>query len=138
MGDSAKVNPIELKARREALGLSQGDLAALLGVKQVTISTWENGNRAPRDPSSVLDRLSALEDVLDAYVSEIVEQVEHASAVRNTPAVEVTTYATDSDWWEVDARAKAGRLPAALHRVAAAHACAEVRAELDLLVSIRV
>jgi DNA-binding transcriptional regulator YiaG len=35
----------ELRERREALSLSQGKLAALLGVDVMTISRWERGVR---------------------------------------------------------------------------------------------
>lgn len=38
-----------LKARRQALGFTQEELAALLEVRQPVISHWESGKRAPRD-----------------------------------------------------------------------------------------
>lgn len=36
-----------LRARREALGLTQVELAALVGVSQATISGWERGEYCP-------------------------------------------------------------------------------------------
>ncbi|CAN5793281.1 hypothetical protein BH23ACT12_BH23ACT12_19260 [soil metagenome] len=36
-----------IKARREELGLGQGQLAARVGVTQQTISRWENGDVVP-------------------------------------------------------------------------------------------
>lgn len=45
----------ELKAAREAAGLSRADLAALLGVHPSAVTQWENGEKAPR-----LDRMVAL------------------------------------------------------------------------------
>lgn len=44
----AAVSPQELRARREALGLSQTDLASYLGVSYWTLRNWESGRRAPR------------------------------------------------------------------------------------------
>jgi DNA-binding transcriptional regulator YiaG len=41
-------NPGEIKALREHMGLSQGDLARELGVRQQTISEWETGMYRPR------------------------------------------------------------------------------------------
>jgi molybdopterin-binding protein len=38
---------MEIKALRQALGLSQAELAALLGTHTMTISKWERGKLAP-------------------------------------------------------------------------------------------
>lgn len=38
---------MEIKKLREAAGLRQYELAALLGVKQASVSAWENGNAYP-------------------------------------------------------------------------------------------
>jgi transcriptional regulator with XRE-family HTH domain len=37
------MKPEELRRRREALGMTQDDLARELGVKMMTISRWERG-----------------------------------------------------------------------------------------------
>ena len=37
------MKPEELKQRREALGMTQDDLARELGVKMMTVSRWERG-----------------------------------------------------------------------------------------------
>ena len=39
--------PEEIKARRNELGLTQGELAARLGVALNTVSRWELGTSAP-------------------------------------------------------------------------------------------
>lgn len=52
-----------MRARRLALGLDQGDLAVVLGVKQVTVSRWETGER--EIPLGVLRELDALESAQD-------------------------------------------------------------------------
>ncbi len=131
------MNPIEIKARREALGLSQEQLGHMLGgVSRSTISTWEMGTRAPRDPVTVHMQLCQAEDVLAILIDEAAEAMEHASGVHNSPSVRYRTYASDADFWARDARAKAGEWAAALHRVAAAHAAAAVRDEYEIAVEI--
>lgn len=129
------MNPIELRSRRAALGLSQADLAALLDCPRPVLSTWETGTRNPRDPEGLHEDLCELEDVLEGLVGELVERIEHASAVQDSPTVTVRTYEADENWWAVDAEAREARLPAALHRVAVARAAADARA-LDIEVHI--
>lgn len=46
-GDSYRWSSESVRALREHLGVSQGDLAELLGVRQQTISEWETGMYAP-------------------------------------------------------------------------------------------
>jgi transcriptional regulator with XRE-family HTH domain len=47
MEDSRQRFAALVKAGRERLGLKQEDLAAELGVRQPTVSGWENGRRIP-------------------------------------------------------------------------------------------
>ncbi len=49
----------ELRKRRKALGLTQMDLARLVGVSLVTIQTWERGIGTPKP-----ENLEKLEEVL--------------------------------------------------------------------------
>lgn len=53
----------EIKSRRDALGMSQTDLARLSGVPQQRIAEYENGRRSP-----TLEKLQALADVLGPFV----------------------------------------------------------------------
>jgi DNA-binding transcriptional regulator YiaG len=48
-----------VRALREHLGLSQGGLAAELGMRQQTVSEWETGQHAPRGGSARLLTLIA-------------------------------------------------------------------------------
>ncbi len=50
----------ELTARRAALGLSQSQFAAALGISVRTIQEWEQGRRTPRPSiASLIDRVIA-------------------------------------------------------------------------------
>jgi DNA-binding transcriptional regulator YiaG len=51
-------SPDALRVIRQKAGLSQGDVAAVLGVERVTVSTWETGRHTPR--GAVLDAYMAL------------------------------------------------------------------------------
>lgn len=126
------MNPLELRTRRQALGLSQEEFARLAGVGQATISQWEAGARTPRDPNSIHVLLCVLEDAHAELIDQIAELAEHASAVRDLPRVTLRTYASDADYWANDARAREAGLPSALHRTATAHAAYLVRGEFEI------
>ena len=64
----------DIKYRRLALGLSQPELAAILDVKQQTISNYERDAR--RIPAWLLDELAAMEDEQDALTADIVDGVD--------------------------------------------------------------
>lgn len=54
------MSPNHLRDQRNALGLSQTALAALLGVRQATVSDWETGKQPiPHMLSLALEALSA-------------------------------------------------------------------------------
>ena len=63
------MDALSLRARRLALGLSQDELAKKLGILQNTLSRWENGVSAPRDPVSI----DMLFDNLEEHFLAIVE-----------------------------------------------------------------
>lgn len=81
------MEPIEILARRRALGLSQVELAGVLGISQNTLSQWERGARTTNQPVKLAMVLGQLEDELADAVEKFIELGEHASAVRNTPDV---------------------------------------------------
>lgn len=111
------ITPLAIRARRGALGLSQAELAALLGMGQPTLAQWETGVRSPRDPEGVARALADLEDRAEAI----------AAAAAREGAGALTTYARDADWWAADPDAAAERIPAAVHRAATARAAARLR-----------
>ena len=108
------VTPVELRARREATGASQTDLARRMGTTQGTISQWENGSRAPRDPDDLAAAINDLETLADTLYQQALD----TAATTGTLAV----WDTDHDYWAADPTAAQQRIPAAMHRVAAARA----------------
>lgn len=120
--DPKPFDGIELKARREGLGLNQEEMALVLGVKQATLSRWESGIAAPRDPVSVELALTQIEDLQNQLIDELCETAQHSSALLDNPQVKITTYRTDAAYWEADARARELTIPSGLHRCAAAWA----------------
>lgn len=116
--------PPSFAARREALCLSQEDMAAIYGVKQNTISQWENGTRSPRDPQQVMGILSAFE-------SEFLYLVDrYFNAGRQ--AIELPDFAlfpTQADYVQEAPELAAQGIPWKLHRAAVAHAHMKLRAE---------
>ena len=51
---------VDLKRRRERLGMSQAQLAEALHVTQVTVARWETGAFVPRMPEAVLALVDTL------------------------------------------------------------------------------
>lgn len=56
------MTPAALRARRVALGLTQGDVARLLGVNDRTVRRWEAGDMTP--PPQLPEQLAALAEQL--------------------------------------------------------------------------
>lgn len=65
------ITPAGLRCRRKALGMSRGDLAALLDVNKGVIRSWEIGKTWPRDPIGVHMLLGNLEDAALDCVDEL-------------------------------------------------------------------
>lgn len=65
------ITPAGLRCRRKALGMSRGDLAALLDVNKGVIRSWEIGKTWPRNPISVHMLLGNLEDAALDCVDEL-------------------------------------------------------------------
>jgi len=107
---------IELKARREALGLSQAELADTLGVRQATVSRWETeSNPIPEGIDAELADLAGTRDALVRRMVTLGEQSDRAI---------FTVYQDDESFWA--AHPEMEGVPAAVQRVAAALAQAEL------------
>jgi len=124
---------LTLRCYRKSLGLDQDELAELLDVAQNTISRWEAGIRAPRDPVEVLMRLHELSDVFDDVVEDVVALAMRDAAGR----VILTTYKIGEHWWLADDRARDLALPASMHQAATAQAAREISADDGTVVTIR-
>lgn len=122
-----------LRCYRKSLGLDQDELAELLDVAQATVSRWEAGIRAPRDPVEVLMRLYELLDTFDDVVDDVTELAMRDDNGR----VILTTYAIDEHWWLADEQARDLALPASMHQAATAQAAREISADDGTVVTIR-
>lgn len=129
--------PFELRIRREALGLSQTELAERLGTTQVVISTWESGRRSPRDPISVKTLLQDLGDAFTDIVDETIDNLENASGKLDGPEVAVRVYENNTEYWAADARAAQLEIPASLHRHAVGVAILLAETEIGVSVVVR-
>jgi len=125
------MSPIELKARREALGLNQSDLAAVLHAQQSHVSAWEAGKKSR--PAWLDDRLADLEEDAERVTDLACRALEQAAAAGEPGAV-LFAYRDDADLWA--AIPETDGLPAAVHRVALARAIrlAEVPATFEVAI----
>jgi DNA-binding transcriptional regulator YiaG len=57
LGAASEVSAREIHALRQRLGLTQRELARLLGVSESSVSLWEAGRRRPRGPAHRLLKL---------------------------------------------------------------------------------
>ncbi|MDK6499395.1 helix-turn-helix transcriptional regulator, partial [Escherichia coli] len=68
------MNAIEMKCRREALGLSRDALADTLDVREQNITRWEFGKNPPRDWGWIDTALTRLEDYREELVASLVAE----------------------------------------------------------------
>lgn len=116
------ITGIEARARREATGATQADLARLMGLAgSNTISRWESGTRAPRDPRTYLAAIIELEGLADDLYQQ--------ALTRGKTSGHLTVWDHDHDYWTAVPTAAQQGTPAAMHRVAAARATATLTAQ---------
>jgi len=115
------MDPLEITARREALGMSQAKLAEWLPWKTSRVSEAQSGRRAWPDWATA--RLEEAEELAD----QIAETLYEAGLAQGQSPALVPSYADDQafwdDWPDLDG------LPACVHRVAAAEALKMLRDE---------
>jgi transcriptional regulator with XRE-family HTH domain len=107
------MDALELRARREALGLDQATLAGLLHWDLVAVLDYETGEQdIPTLVDAKLDELELARDTI-------------AGILEDTLPADLPTYATDTAFWSAwpDLRG----IPATIHRVAAADALRSAR-----------
>ena len=111
-----RMDPGELQAVREYLGLTGEALAAILSVNPVTLRRWESG----RDPIPyrVREEVEQIEETTARAVDEV------ATALEDARDVAVTVYRTDADMHA--ARPDLAHLPARWWRHVVMRACERV------------
>lgn len=126
------MTPVELKARREALGLSLKALGEVWGVRPQSITSWEEGFKAPRDWSWVTASISAMEDYQDDLTDQMITTGKETHA--DTGEAALITYDSRGSFyrWHPDAREKewpggGQSVPVELYRTAAARAGRQLR-----------
>lgn len=117
-----RLSPVELQTRRAGLGLSQTELADLLGTTQVVVSRWETGLASPRDPDGVRALLSEYESMLLAAEDQLLEQADQTAP---DAAVGLRVPTREEYARTDDARA----LPYSTYRVCVARVAAVLRGE---------
>jgi DNA-binding XRE family transcriptional regulator len=111
-----RMDPGELQAVREYLGLTTECLAGMLGVRHDTVRRWESG----RDPipERVREEVEAVEADTAAAVAEL------AAVLRDTRDPAVVVYRTDGQMHA--ARPDTAHLPARWWRHVVMRACEQV------------
>ncbi|MGQ7788905.1 helix-turn-helix transcriptional regulator [Nesterenkonia sp. K-15-9-6] len=127
--DTPRSEPLtgpELRLRREALGMSQPELAELLEVTQVTIHRWETQQRqiSTEARARAVDLLTTRERFVEATRTAALRQLSNPD---RDGAVHVRTYLRDSSLHAAVATAATQNLPATLHRLAIGQAIAAHR-----------
>jgi putative transcriptional regulator len=62
------LKPVDVRAIRNKLGVSQGEFASMIGVSVSTLQNWEQGRRRPEGPAQALLKVAAFnpQAVVDA------------------------------------------------------------------------
>lgn len=109
------LTPAGLRARRQALGLSQAELANILGVSQAAYAQWETGTRAPRNPTQVATALAAIESQVHNLTEKLTHDAKDRADHAGTKVVILTTLSDSGPIISAD-------LSPALHRTATGRA----------------
>lgn len=56
---TTEFKPVDVKAVRRQLGMSQTEFARMIGVSVATLQNWEQGRRRPEGPARALLRVAA-------------------------------------------------------------------------------
>ena len=123
------MDPLSLKARRLALGLSQEELGRCLGVPQNTISKWENGVSTPRDPVSIDLFLDELGDVFLEIIGDCMSLADDEGVLSNSPRTVLYVYSDDAALAKAHPALHEHGIPASMHRQASAIAALMLKEE---------
>ncbi|MGP5700721.1 hypothetical protein ACTXPA_17610 [Glutamicibacter arilaitensis] len=128
------MQPIELTARREALGLGLHQLADYLKVRHQNIARWESGTYEPKDWGFINEALTELEDFQADLVAVMVSTAVEARDHSEPPGL--VTFGTDQEYWRWFPQVGARRIPVTVHHVATARAASLLRVQLGLSAEI--
>lgn len=67
-----RLSPLEMKCRREELGLTHIELAETLGVRPDTVKRWESGRAAPIPPR-VRETIETLEHDMETTIARLMQ-----------------------------------------------------------------
>lgn len=109
------LTPTGLKARRQALGLSQAELGNILDVSQAAVAQWESGAKAPRNPTQVATALASAENEFHNFTQQLVQAAKKHADHAGTKVVTLTTFSSGDLIDRVE-------LSPALHRTATGRA----------------
>ena len=109
------LTPTGLKARRQALGLSQAELGDIIDASQAAVAQWEIGARAPRNPTQVAAALASAENELHDLIQQLVQAAKKHADHAGTKVVTLTTFGSGD---LIDS----AELTPALHRTATGRA----------------
>ncbi|MGD6978855.1 MULTISPECIES: helix-turn-helix domain-containing protein [Citricoccus] len=123
------MEPIELTARREALGLTIAGLAKHLEIRESNLARWEGGTYEPRDWDWIDEALERLERYQDEEYQRLRSLADEEGLEGEGPTGRIRTYGSNGDLWSAHACAKQLRIPAVVHRTAAARAAVAFRAD---------
>lgn len=126
------MTPVELLARREALGLSLNALGEVWDVRSQSISRWEFGRNPPKDWSWIEASITAMEHYQAELVAQMVKTTKEI--LNETGEAALVTFNSRGAFyrWHPEARDKewpgGGQgVPVELHRAATARAATELR-----------
>lgn len=128
------MTPVELTARREALGLSNKALSEAWNIRYQNLARWEYGKNHPRDWDWMAASLTDMENYQIQLVEELVEDA--LEVYESTGEAALVTYNSRGAfyYWKPEARNKKWvsdgyGVPVELHRAAVARAAIKLRNE---------
>lgn len=136
------MEPIELTARREALGFTGAALAKHFQIRENNLARWEGGTYAPRDWGWIDDALTTLEATQQKLKAQMLEQLRAAEENGELEDPTLVTYADEEVLVEVTRPTAEGTetievtVPGRVHRTAAAAAAVEAREQLGLTITL--
>lgn len=136
MTTEIEMTPIELTARREALGVGVHALADYLEVRHQNLARWEVGKNPPRSWGWIDEALTELENFQQQLIDELIDAAE--TSYEATGEFGIITYRNDDNYWAWIDDARERGIPVGVHRAAAARAAVWLRRQQGVRVDVAV